>query len=150
MQRCRNPSSLHVHKWMGDQKKKKEEKIWKGTCHFYRFPGLRERRPANLWEVMDVSRVAKSYVWEAERQLTQTQCHCEDKKRDKHQKKKKKDNKKKIKHAVQEQQRGTSLSNLEVQEWEGKKITVNCLFSCTLFFIITYLASLSGCIMEMK
>lgn len=71
--------------------KKEEKKILaEATCHFYRFPGLRERRAANLWEVMDVSRVAKSYVWEAERQLTQTQCRCGDKKGDKHQKKKKK------------------------------------------------------------
>lgn len=40
--------------------------------------------------------------------------------------------------------------NLGTQKMWEKYIYINCLFLCVLFFIITYLASLSGCIMEMK
>lgn len=37
-----------------------EEKKWKGSCHFYRFLSHSESRTANLWGVMDMSRIAKS------------------------------------------------------------------------------------------
>lgn len=96
--------------------RKKKSKV---TYHFFRFSRHGERRAANLRAVMDMSRVAKSLQFEAERQLTQTWCRC----------------------AGRRGNNSWMKGCFKMLESRERAENINCLFTCVLFFIFTHSAS---------